>query len=283
MRYECHGHISLDGADYKAAVEAHRGGVNETLLRENLSALKERGVGFFRDGGDKLSVSELAKRLAPEYGIDYRTPVYAIHKRGCYGGMFGPAFESVSELKALISGAKARGADFIKLMASGIMDYDNGGGVSGPALSLSELSDAVHIAADCGLNVMAHVNGAENIKNALKAGVKSVEHGFHPDEDVIELFLETGAVWVPTRAPLENLIGCGRFDDGVLRRVLIEQGEVLKRAYASGVSIASGSDSGSFLVPQGTGTVSEYGYLEALGIDSEAGNKEIAELFKAAK
>lgn len=280
MRYECHGHIALDGINYKESVARHKDGVDEAFLRRNLKALSDFGVSFYRDGGDKLMVSSLAKKIAPEYGIDYRTPIYAIHKKGSYGEMFGLAFETISEYLALVKNAKKLGADFIKLMASGIMDYSDNARVMGPALGYFELCEAVKIADGEGLKIMAHVNGSENIKNALSAGVKSVEHGFLPDREIIDLFLETGAVWVPTRAPLENLIGCGRFDDGVLRRVLDEQEAILKEAYERGAYIASGSDCGSSLVYQGKGTLDEYGYLEGLGIDPMRGNQKIAELFK---
>ncbi len=280
MSYECHGHIVLDGINYKASMKRHKDGVDEAFVRGNLKALADAGVSFYRDGGDNLMVSAFAKKVAPEYGIDYRTPIYAIHKKGCYGEMFGLDFETMSEYKTLVTNAKKLGADFIKLMASGIMDYDAGGRVIGPALGYSELCEAVKIAEGEGLKIMAHVNGSENIKNALSAGVKSVEHGFRPDRDVIDLFLETGAVWVPTRSPLENLIGCGRFDDVVLRSILDEQEAILNEAYGRGAYIASGSDCGSYLVYQGKGTSDEYGYLESMGVDPMRGNRRIEELFK---
>ncbi len=280
MSYECHGHIALNGVNYKASMERHKNGVDEAFLREDLKALSDSGITFYRDGGDKLMVSAYAKKITPEYDIDYRTPIYAIHKKGSYGDMFGLAFETMSEYSELVKNAKKLGADFIKLMVSGIMDYDDNGRVMGPALGYSELREAVKIAEGEGLKIMAHVNGTENIKNALSAGVKSIEHGFRPDTEIIDLLLETGAVWVPTRSPLENLIGCGRFDDGVLRSVLDEQKTVLKEAYERGAYIASGSDSGSYLVYQGKGTLDEYGYLEGLGIDPMRGNIRIAELFK---
>ena len=47
------------------------------MIRKHLKVYEELGIVFVRDGGDTLGVSERARRLAPEYGIDYRTPVFA--------------------------------------------------------------------------------------------------------------------------------------------------------------------------------------------------------------
>lgn len=78
---ECHAHIIMDGVNYRHAVEVHKNGPDDKIIREHLKAYQERGIVFVRDGGDALGVSARAKELAPEYGIDYRTPIFAIHKR----------------------------------------------------------------------------------------------------------------------------------------------------------------------------------------------------------
>ena len=54
--------------------------------------IKKQRVSFVRDGGDPYGVAELAAKLAPEYGIDYRTPIFAIHKNGHYGVYCGTWF-----------------------------------------------------------------------------------------------------------------------------------------------------------------------------------------------
>ena len=257
----------------------HKNGVDQEFLRRNLEICAAYGVGFFRDGGDKLMVSACARKIAWEYEIDYRTPVFAIYKKGSYGAMFGRAFERMADFSELVREAKALGADFIKLMVSGIMDFATDGRVTGPALGAAELSQAVHIAEGEGLAVMAHVNGAENIKKALTAGVKSIEHGFWPDREVVDIFCQTGAVWVPTRAPVQNLLGCGRFADDTLMTILETQKRSLIDAAARGVPIASGSDSGSYLVSQGRGLQEECESLAKMNIDPQRGNRMIAELF----
>jgi len=280
MKYECHGHIIADGISYKDSMARHKNGVDEGFIRNNLKLLTEHGIQFYRDGGDKLSVSARAKQLASEYGIDYRTPIYIIHKKGYYGQLYGKAFEDWKEYLELVRNAKAQGADFIKIAATGILDFDNGGNIVGPSLRFDELKEMVNIAKGEGFSVMAHVNGADNIKTALSAGVNSIEHGFWPDMEVIDYFLQTGAVWVPTCATVTNLIGSGRFPDHDLKRIIDAQRTVLIEAYKRGVPIASGSDCGAFNVFQGKGTDDEYRILSSLGIDPERGNRAIAETFK---
>ena len=70
---ECHAHALMNSVNYRAAVELHKEKVNESAVRKCLEAYKEAGVSFVRDGGDPYGVSELAAKLAPEYGIDYRS------------------------------------------------------------------------------------------------------------------------------------------------------------------------------------------------------------------
>ena len=77
---ECHAHVFMNGYDYRRAVEDHRKSVNETAIRQCLRAYQENNVSFVREGGDPYGASSLARSLAPEYGIDYRTPIFAIHK-----------------------------------------------------------------------------------------------------------------------------------------------------------------------------------------------------------
>ena len=81
----------MNGYDYRKAVETHKGHIEETVLRGYLEEYRKQGVTFIRDGGDDLGVSSFVKTIVPEYGIDYRTPAFAIHKNGCYGSIVGKA------------------------------------------------------------------------------------------------------------------------------------------------------------------------------------------------
>ena len=86
---ECHMHIFMNGRDYHAAVRAQSHGVNEQVIRDHFEEYRKRGITWLRDGGDHYGTSKRAMEIAPEYGITYRTPVFAIHKAGHYGGIVG--------------------------------------------------------------------------------------------------------------------------------------------------------------------------------------------------
>ena len=280
MLYECHGHIILDGIAYTDAVERHKNGPCESVVRQNLESCVKQGVAFYRDGGDKHGVSVFAKNIAHEYGIDYRTPAFIIHKKGYYGSMFGRAFEDLTQYKGLVLEAKRLGADFIKLTASGMLDFNGHGGVMGPFMTVQELKEMVNIAGGEGFRVMVHVNGADNIKMAVEAGVSSIEHGFWADDEAAVMLAESGVVWVPTRAAVANHIGTGSFDDSVLQKIIDIQERALRKAYSMGALIASGSDSGASMVFPDRGALDEIRLLAEIGINPEKGNKKIAEIFK---
>ena len=279
MLFEAHGHLMANAVTYASAAETHGSEPNVDAIRSALQTLCDYNVTFFRDGGDKFGVSRLAKSIAPEYGIDYRTPLYVLHRQGFYGHMYGHGYSDITEARAMVAVAKNDGADFIKIALSGMLDFDGDGGILGDALPHNEVAPIVDAARTCGLAVMAHCNGADNIKNALTSGVMSIEHGFYADDECIELFVKTGAVWVPTCVTVANNLDGSRFPKATMQAILDQHTATLKRAAARGVLIATGSDSGAFNVLHGRGTLDETELLTSLGIDFRAGNARIAELF----
>ena len=112
---ECHAHLIMDGLNYKDAISIHKDHVNDEVIRKHLKAYEELGIVFVRDGGDALGVSERARKLAPEYGIDYRTPIFAIHKNGHYGSIVGKGFDTMKEYLSFERSEKQRGRVLLKL------------------------------------------------------------------------------------------------------------------------------------------------------------------------
>lgn len=267
---ECHMHIFMNGVNYREAVQLHKNGVQEADIRKKLEQYKACGITFLRDGGDGLGVSARAAKIAPEYGIAYRTPIFAIHKKGHYGGIVGYGFEDWREYHSLVKQVRAEGGDFIKVMFSGIMDFDREGAVTEPSLSENEIREMIHIAHEEGFAVMAHVNGADAVRAAVCAGVDSVEHGNFMDEDCLQVLLDSDAVWVPTYVTITNLIGSGRFDDAGLLRLRKRQGRMIRRGFELGVQIALGSDAGAYRVMHGQGLIDEYREFRRLtGVDAD--------------
>lgn len=255
---ECHAHIFMNGYDYKKAVADHIQAPNEYLIRQHLQAYRDAGVTFVRDGGDPYGTSRLAKSLAPEYGIDYRTPIFAIHKNGTYGGIVGFSFDTFKEYHGLVCRARAEGADFIKIMTTGIMDFDHFGVVTGVPLSKSEVKEMIHIAHEEGMAVMAHINGIRPVQDALEAGVDSIEHGNYIDLDTVRMLADTDTVWVPTAVTIANLLGDTRFDNYSVAKILDVARENISHAFSFGAHIGLGSDAGAYRVGHGSGIQDEY-------------------------
>ena len=281
---DCHIHMILDGVYYRAAIDHQKEHPDEELIRSRLADYQKRGVTFLRDGGDAWGVSLLASRLAEEYGITYRTPAFPICRKGHYGGFIGLSFSDMGEYKALVARAKADGCHFIKIMVSGIMEFDRFGGLTDTPCSPEMTRDMIAIAHDAGFAVMAHANGVEAVSRALSAGVDSIEHGAYLDRDTLHQLAETGAVWVPTLAAYGNLRGLGRFPDEALNPLTALQQENVAYAASIGAKIACGSDAGAYAVPHSTGAEDEARLLrEALGDRTDAvlteGERVIREKF----
>ena len=271
MPGDCHIHMVLDGVFYRDAIAAHRAGRRDDIIIPRLMDYAQRGITFLRDGGDAFGAGERARELAPDYGITYRTPTFNICLRGRYGAFIGRTFDTLKDYRALVAEVKRRGGNFIKLMISGIMDFDRFGKITSEPLTLAQMKALFDIAHGEGFSVMAHANGAQTILNALEAGVDSVEHGAYMNDEAVRVLADSGAVWVPTLVTIGNLIGCGRYPDDVLRRILDTQLHNVAECARLGGSIALGSDAGAYRVYHGQGTKDEYSLLKrALGAETNA-------------
>ncbi|MGO5543961.1 amidohydrolase family protein [Blautia sp. HCP3S3_H10_1] len=282
---ECHAHVIMDGLNYKEAISIHKEHINDDAIRRHLKAYQKFGITFVRDGGDALGVSARAKELALEYGIDYRTPVFAIHKNGHYGSIVGKGFEDMKEYDTLVKEAKSQGADFIKIMTTGLLDFNDHGQITGTPLERNEVREMVHIAHEEGMAVMSHTNGVYGVQAAVEAGVDSVEHGNFIDEETIRMLADSDTVWVPTLVTVRNLQGCGRYEESVLDPIVEQAAKNVRLAYRYKVKMALGSDAGAYRVFHGKGLAEEYqAFRDILGeeVDSwlEDGEKKIQATFR---
>ena len=261
---DCHIHMVLDGENWRSAIARHSGKVDTDWIRQILRVYQAAGITYLRDGGDRWGVGAAARELAPEFGIEYRTPLAPLCKAGHYGSFIGTTYEDLAEYTSLVVKAKKDGADFIKIMISGLMDFDRFGVLTEEGLEAAQIRELVHIAHSEGMAVMAHGNGSANVLEAAQAGVDSVEHGAYLNEEVLYAMQEAGTVWVPTLSTVGNLRGTGRFSESDVQRILESAMENVSRFAALGGLLAPGSDAGAWAVPHGIHT--EYVLLEqALG------------------
>lgn len=248
MYCDCHIHMLLSGGDWRGAIDRHRQAPDEPWIRTQLERYRAQGFTYLRDGGDRWGAGARAAQLAPEYGIVYKTPLAPIHRAGHYGGFIGKKYDSLPEYAALVRENAENGADFIKIMISGLMDFDCFGRLTEEGLPPAEIRELVHIAHEEGFAVMAHANGARTVQAAAEAGVDSVEHGAYLDREALCAMVENGCVWVPTLSTIGNLRGTGRFREAAVAAILDSAMQNAAEYAALGGLIAPGTDAGAFAV-----------------------------------
>ena len=269
MRADCHMHMILDGVDWRSAIARHKEQVDEGFVRHVLETYRNQGFTYLRDGGDRWGAGAKGRELAPEYGITYRTPLAPLCKKGHYGAFIGLVWEDFRDYAALVRNHRKQGSDFIKIMISGLMDFDRCGVLTEEGLDPSEIRELIHIAHEEGFAVMAHANGARTIEAAALAGVDSVEHGAYQDRDSLLAMKENRVIWCPTLSTVGNLRGKGRFSETAVRSILETARENVAAFAGIGGFLAPGTDAGAWAVPQGS--LSEYELLEEiLGADAES-------------
>ena len=269
MYADCHMHMVLDGENWKTAIARHRQAPDRDRIRRRLESYRRAGFAYLRDGGDRWGVGATARSLAPEYGIVYRTPLAPLCARGHYGAFIGETYDSLEEYSALVDARKARGADFVKIMISGLMDFDRFGVLTEEGLDGKTIRALVDIAHQAGMSVMAHANGSAVVLAAAEAGVDSLEHGAYLDREALAAMAEKKVVWVPTLSTIGNLRNTGRFDEGAVRAILETAMENVAAFAAMGGIIAPGTDAGAWAVPHGS--LTEFSLLRlAIGADTDA-------------
>ncbi|MCQ9368728.1 amidohydrolase family protein [Brevibacterium sp. 91QC2O2] len=233
----------------------------------NLKATLHGGVTFARDAGHADAGLRLALERGDIEGPKLRLAITVMSQTGGHGdsltpsGVPGPNSLSYpgkpDSVADGIDGVRKKtreilraGADQIKICSTG--------GVMSPSddprhsqFTYDEIRTIVEEAEAQGTYVMAHAQGTQGINNALRAGVRSIEHGIYLDESTIELFLANDAYLVPTlQAPLAVIKNA---DAGMpispvavakARTVAQIHAEAVARAYEAGVKIAMGTDAG---------------------------------------
>lgn len=268
----------LDGQDWKGAIHTHREAPCKALIQQRLESYRQRGYTYLRDGGDRWGVGRLARDLSGEYGITYRTPLAPLCKEGCYGAFIGEVFADLKEYAKLVVKQKEAGADFIKIMISGLMDFAKPGVIFMEGPTAAEIKQMVHIAHEEGFSVMAHCNGSTPALAAAEMGVESIEHGAYLNDEALSAMAERNAVWVPTLSTIGNLLGKGRYPDGAVQAILESAMENVAAFSAKGGLVAPGSDAGAWAVPHDADT--EEAWLISAGVGKDQQQKAALEIIK---
>ena len=193
----------------------------------------------------------------------------------------GPAegvVNGIAEARKAVRQRYKNGADLIKITATGgVLSVAKNG--ENPQFQEDEIRAIVETAADYGMHVAAHAHGAEGMKRAVRAGVRSIEHGTLMDEETMTLMKERGTYYIPTISAGEFVAEKAEIDGyypDIVRPKAKKIGpqikETFQKAYDAGVSIAFGTDSG---VSYHGDNAKEFAYMV------EAGMSEIEAIISA--
>jgi imidazolonepropionase-like amidohydrolase len=172
------------------------------------------------------------------------------------------------EMRANVRQMLRYGADFIKVLATGAV-LTSGTNPGAPEFTEDELRAAVDTAADAGAHVAAHAHGTEGIKRAVRAGVRSIEHGSMLDDEAIELMLAGGTYLVADLYDGDYILEVGPslgYSDEVLRKTEMtndSQRAGFRKAVEAGVKIAYGTD--ACVYPHGDNAI-QLGYYANNGL-----------------
>jgi imidazolonepropionase-like amidohydrolase len=256
----CHAHLCADGAaDLFAQV------VNDSVpiatIRAVLNArlALEAGVTTIRDCGAASQIAlEIAKAVDQGMieGPRVRAAGRVVTMTGGHGHFIGREADGPDEVRKAVRAEIKGGAHFIKVMATGGV-LTPGVDPSQTAFQPKELHAAAEEAHKAGRPIASHAIGNLGIKNALRAGIDSIEHGFYLDDESVNLALKNGSYMVPTLIAVDQIVtnGLARgIPDWVVRKAEAEAGhhrESFALAVRSGMRIAAGTDAGTPFNPHG--------------------------------
>jgi imidazolonepropionase-like amidohydrolase len=264
--FDCHVHVVVSHVDLWRLAQTPFS-LQFFEAARNLGATLRTGITTVRDaGGADLGVKEAVERgyvLGPRmqislgmlsqtggHGDDWLPSGARIGILGSHAGIPETLVDGPEAMRRAVRELVRMGADVIKVATSG--------GVLSPRddprhahFRPAELDVLVEEADAAGRWVMAHAQGSDGIKNAIRAGIRSIEHGIYLDDEGIDLMLARGTWLVPTLVAPQGVLDAA--DAGVAlppaivdkaRSVMEIHRASFRRAVEAGVRIAMGTDSG---------------------------------------
>lgn len=310
--FDCHTHVMVSDIDmWKMAQRPFSLMFYEAM--RNLRATLDIGITTVRDaGGADLGVKTAVERGFIE-GPRMQISIKMISQTGGHGDDWLPSGSSFSFLpdyigspNTIVDGPEEMRKKVRELIRDGadVIKVATTGGVLSPSddprhahFSMDELTMLVEEAAAAGRWVMAHAQGSTGIKNGIRAGIRSIDHGIYLDDEAIDLMLQRGTYLVPTLVAPRGVI------DGAEQGMQIPEASLRKaketveihrasfrRAVAAGVKVAMGTDTGvtphgenlrelplmveGGMTPEQALTAATRTAAELMGLDQELGTLE---------
>src|SRR3954447_21434830 len=286
--FDCHVHVMMSGVDVLRRLQTPFSYTFYEALH-NLRRTLALGITHVRDaGGADLGVAQ-AVRDGLIAGPRMQIAISMLSQTGGHGdgwhvcgaevplmgphpGRPGTVVDAPDQMRRTVRELLRAGADVLKVATSGgvLSARDD---PRHPHFRPAELDVLVEEAEAAGVFVMAHAQGAEGIKAAVRAGIRSIEHGIYLDDEAIDLMLDRGTWLVPTlaapRAVLTAVAAGASLPEAMLAKALAVQkvhDASVARAAEAGVRIAMGTDTG--VGPHGT-NLGELGLMAGVGMSPE--------------
>jgi imidazolonepropionase-like amidohydrolase len=257
---DCHIHYCLDASpDSIRSLERDDPAVTAVKAVAHARATLEAGITTVRDVGSRAHISisvTRAIRAGIVPGPRTLNAGLAICMTGGHAWFIGRQADGPDEILKAVREQIRAGADVIKFIATGGV-LTPGVSPGAAQLTFEELRAGVEEAARAGRRVAAHAHGAEGMKNAIRAGVHSIEHGTMMDEEALDLFRAHKTFLVPTLSAIQSGLEHGKkggLPDDAMEKCA-RMGDSLRanfrKAVKAGVRIAMGTDAGTPFNPHG--------------------------------
>lgn len=251
--FNCHIHMLSTPIGYPARLNDENSGKFAIRGMIHLQQHLKSGVTFVRDmNGRKLVEMDLREGLREGLflGPDIHICRQCLCMTGGHGWSLGRECDGVDDARKAAREQVRAGADFIKIMATGGIMAD-GEQPGEEQLTEDEIRAAVEVAHRAGRRTATHAQGTQGIKNALRAGIDSIEHGIMLDDEAIEMMLKNGTSLVPTLAASYFIIKNGV--EGGVPAFAVEKAKIFReihitnfiKAWKAGVMIGTGTDAGT--------------------------------------
>jgi imidazolonepropionase-like amidohydrolase len=272
---DAHVHLFLDGAPTDGKVRsAHMKQPLEDLTEAARRSARQAlacGVTLVRDAGDRHGINNRVRDEAQSADdlCRVRSGGLGVRRPKRYGAFMATDVEDEAGIRESVTRLAAEN-DEIKLILTGIIDFDAGAVTDEPQFDLESTRLVVETAKAEGRQTFAHCSGEKGLAIAARAGIGSIEHGFFMNRETLAIMRDNQVAWTPTFCPVyfqwatPEAVGWVPQTVDNLRRILDAHAEHLRLADEMGVTLLLGTDAGSMGVEHGYALFEEIDrYLEA--------------------
>ncbi len=275
---DAHVHLFLDGATLESKQRAdHLKQPLDQLIQAARDSAKQSlalGITLVRDAGDRHGINNRIRNEASttnSHLSQVRSTGLGIKRANRYGAFMATNVDDAKSIRDSIHTLSVDNNE-LKLILTGIIDFDAGAVTDEPQFTLEEVELVVATARACHRNTMVHCSGSKGLAIAAAAGVGSIEHGFFMSRENLQVMADRQVAWTPTFSPVHfqwsqpQLLGWKTQTVDNLERILAHHARHLGMARDLGVRLLLGTDAGSMGVRHGHAVFEEIDLFLAAGL-----------------